>query len=79
MLTSSEIEALRLIRSGVRPPHQHELSSLIDKGYVLDNTGSYALTEAGHAQIGISGRFRRCHYRRRFTRGGSRAERTPRQ
>jgi hypothetical protein len=53
MLTSSEIESLRLIRSGATPPHQHELSSLIDKGYVIDNAGSYALTESGHAQIGV--------------------------
>jgi hypothetical protein len=53
MLTSAEIESLRLIRSGATPPHQHELSSLIDKGYVQDNAGSYALTELGHSQIGV--------------------------
>jgi hypothetical protein len=53
MLTSSEIESLRLIHSGATPPHQYELSSLIDKGYVIDNAGSYALTDSGHAQIGV--------------------------
>lgn len=52
MLTSAEISSLRLIQSGQTPPHQHELSSLIDKGYVLDNAGSYALTESGTSQIG---------------------------
>jgi hypothetical protein len=51
MLTSEEIESMRMIHAGATPPHQHELSSLIDKGYVIDNAGSYALSEEGHRRL----------------------------
>ncbi len=53
MLTSAEISSLRLVHAGTNPPHEQELSSLIDKGLVRDNAGSYALTDAGQAHIGV--------------------------